>query len=97
MALEDLIGAITLPHVAPVNCARAMDRLKHSIAKPDSSDKGCMEANRDTLQIDEQYLRFVSDPSNGPRHAGPGHTPGTLTTEATLRSWAVMKRYFLNT
>lgn len=50
MALEELIGAITLPHVAPVNCARAMDSLKHSIAKPDSSDKDAWKRMHDAFK-----------------------------------------------
>ena len=91
-ALEELIGAITLPHVAAVNCARAMDRLKHLIASPDSSDKDAWKQMRDALQIDEQYLRLVTDVSKGPRHGRPGHTMGKLTTETTLRSWAAMNR-----
>ena len=94
MALEDLIGAITLPHVAAVNCARAMDRLKHLIATAGSDDRGAWKQMRDTLQIDEAYLKYVTDVSKGPRHGRLGHTPGNLTTEGTRRSWTVMNRYF---
>ncbi len=93
MALEDLIHALSLPHVSPVNCARAMDRLKHLIATPGSAEKDAWKQLRDALQIDEQYLRYVTDVSKGPRHGRPGHTPGRQTTEATHRSWAVMNRY----
>lgn len=76
MALEDLIHSITLPHVSPVNCARAMDRLKHLIASPASSDKDAWKHMRDTLQIDKAYLKYITDASRGPRHGRPGHTPG---------------------
>jgi hypothetical protein len=94
MALEDLIHSITLPHVSPVNCARAMDRLKHLIASPGSLDKDAWRQMRDTLQIDEPYLRYITDVSKGPRHGRPGHTPGNQTTEVTRRSWTIMNRYF---
>lgn len=94
MALEDLIHAITLPHVSPVNCARAMDRLKHLIATPGSADNDAWQQMRDALQIDEQYLKYITSVSKGPRHGHPGHTPGSQTTETTRRSWVVMNRYF---
>jgi hypothetical protein len=94
MALEDLIGAITLPHVGAVNCARAMDRVKHLIATAGSADGVAWKQMRRALQIDEDYLKYVTDVSKGPRHGRPGHTPGNLTTEATRRSWTVMNRYF---
>jgi hypothetical protein len=94
MALEELIHAITVPHVSAVNCARAMDRLKHLIAVPEANEKQAWKQMRDALQIDEEYLKFISDVSKNPRHGRPGHTPGSQTTEATKRSWAVMNRYF---
>jgi hypothetical protein len=94
MALEDLIHAITLPHVSPVNCARAMDRLKHLIAAPGSADKDAWKQMREALRLDEQYLRYVTDVSKGPRHGRPGYTTGNQTTEATRRCWTVVNRYF---
>jgi hypothetical protein len=94
MALSELIQAITLPHVASVNCARAMERLKHLIASPDASDSQAWREMRDALSLDEDYLKFITDVSKRPRHGRPGHTPGTLTTEATRRAWLVMNKYF---
>jgi hypothetical protein len=94
MALNDLIAAITVPHVSPVNCARAMDRLKHLIASEGSSDGEAWRQLRDALQIDEAYLKYITGHSANPRHGHPGHTPGTVTTEVTRRSWTVMNRYF---
>jgi hypothetical protein len=94
MALRDLIAAITVPHVSPVNCARAMDRLKHLIASEGSSDGEAWRQLREALQIDETYLKYITSHSVNPRHGRPGHTPGTVTTEVTRRSWIVMNRYF---
>jgi hypothetical protein len=94
MALDDLIVAITLPHVSPVNCARAMDRLKHLIALPESKDKHAWQQMRDTLHVSEEYLKFITDHSTGPRHGRPGHTPGSVTMEITRRAWILMNRYF---
>lgn len=94
MALNDLIVAITLPHVAPVNCARAMDRLKHLIALPGAKDKHAWQKMQDALRINEAYLKLITDHSAAPRHGKPINIPGAVTTEITRRAWTVMNRYF---
>jgi len=94
MALRDLIAAISLPHVSSVNCARAIERLKHLVASPDSRDKQAWQQLRQALQIDEAYLRFITDHSTNPRHGQPGHIPGAVTSEVIRRSWVIMNRYF---
>jgi hypothetical protein len=92
--LNDLIEAITIPHVAPVNCARAMDRLKHLIAGPDSkSEAHAWKQMRDALRVSEGYLKTITEASKDPRHGRPGHTPGRITSEATRHAWAVTNRY----
>ena len=94
MALNDLISAITLPHQSPVNCARAMDRIKHLIAPGAANDKDAWRQMRNALRVDEAYLKFITDHSAAPRHGRPGHIPGNITTEVTRRAWTVMNRYF---
>lgn len=94
MALNDLVIAITLPHVSPVNCARAMERLKYLIASPTSKDKQGWQQMRHALQISEAYLKFITDHSADPRHGRPVHIPGRVTTEVTRRAWIIMNRYF---
>jgi hypothetical protein len=93
MALGDLIQAITLPHVSPVNCARAVDRIKHLIASPGVDDAQAWKQMREALQMEETYLKFITDVSKNPRHGRRGHTPGAQTTEAARRTWSVMNRY----
>lgn len=94
MALRDLIASISLPHVAPVDCARAMGRLKHLVATPGTKDKQAWQQLRQALQIDEAYLKYITDCSTNPRHGKPGYTPGTVTTEVSRRAWVIMNRYF---
>jgi hypothetical protein len=48
------------PIFSAVNCARAMDRLKHLIALPNASEKHAWKQMRDVLQIDERYLKFIT-------------------------------------
>jgi hypothetical protein len=94
MALNELILSISTPHVALVECARAMDRLKHLVADPDQKDGPAWRQLREALQISEQYLKFITDHSTGPRHGRPGHTSGQVVSEVTRRSWVVLNRYF---
>lgn len=93
MALRDLVSAISLPHVSLVDCARAMERLKHLVAEPGAKDAQAWEQLREALHIEKTYLRFITDHSTGPRHGRPGHTPGIDTTEVVRRSWIIMNRY----
>jgi hypothetical protein len=94
MALNDLILAITLPHVSSVNCARAMERLKHLIAPNSTNDVKAWQQMREALRIGETYLKFITRHSVGPRHGSAVHVPGAVTTEVTRRAWTIMNRYF---
>jgi hypothetical protein len=93
LALNDLVLAITLPHVAPMTCGRAMDGLKNIIATPDTTPVQAWEQMRNTLHIDKDFLQFITAMSAGPRHARPGHIPGETVREICRRSWIIMNRY----
>ena len=93
MAIHELMTAISLPHESLVVCARAMDRIKNSLASPGANDKVAWEQMRTTLRVDKAYLKYITDASAGPRHGKPGHTPGYVTTEVTRRAWVIMNRY----
>jgi hypothetical protein len=93
MAIRELITAISLPHVSLVECARAMDRIKNMLAPPGSKDKIAWSWMRETLRIDEAYLKYITDASADPRHGQAGHTSGSVTTEVTRRAWVIMNRY----
>ncbi len=92
LALRDLIDAITQWHRAPVNTARVLDSLRHLIAPGEEPKAGWLKL-RDKLQIDEAYLKYVTDHSAPPRHGDPAHIPGTITREVTARAWNVFNRY----
>jgi hypothetical protein len=93
LALNDLVSAITIPHVAPVACSRAMDGLRHLIASPDAKEPLAWQQMRDALRVDRNFLQLISDTSKGPRHARPGHIPGDIVKEICRRSWIIMNRY----
>jgi hypothetical protein len=92
MAIRELMTAISLPHVSLVECARAMDRIKNMLA-PGSKDKAAWNRMRETLRVEEVFLKYITDASADPRHGQPGHTSGSVTTEVTRRAWVIMNRY----
>ncbi|HWW07085.1 hypothetical protein [Collimonas sp.] len=94
MALRELISSISLPHVSSVDAARAIERLKHLIATPGANDKQAWKEFREALQIDQKYLKYITNHSAKPRHGNPDFVSGEVTTELTYRSWAIMNRYF---
>jgi hypothetical protein len=93
LAFNDLISAITLPHEAPVNCGRVMDRIKHLITPASRNEKVAWQAMRTALGVDEAYLKYITDWSAAPRHGRPDHVPAAITQEVTIRAWTVMNRY----
>lgn len=91
--LHDLAEAITQTHVAPTNCGRAIDGLRHAIAPSVSRDEQ-WKSLRDNLRVEKAYLRIITDLSTGPRHADPTHIPGPVVKDVVERTWIVMNRYF---
>jgi len=92
-ALDDLIVSITLPHHSPVNCARAVEGLRHLIAAPGASASQAWEQMRDALRLDRTFLQLITDTSTAPRHGNRAYIPGATTTETVRRSWIVMDRF----
>lgn len=91
--LHDLAEAITQTHVAPTNCGRAIDGLRHAIAPSVSRDEQ-WKALRDNLRVEKAYLQIITDLSTGPRHGDPAHIPGPIVKDVVERTWTVMNRYF---
>lgn len=91
--LNDLIDSILAPHGALVNCARAVEGIRLRMTPEGFTKKQGWEEMRRSLRIDHAYLKFITDQSEGPRHAdrsGVNHAEYRMTLE---RSWTVMNRY----
>ena len=58
--LNDLIQAITIPHESSASCARAIEGLKHMVARPDSSDSAAWRQMQEALRADKAYLQFIT-------------------------------------
>jgi hypothetical protein len=94
-ALDDLIKAITLPDVAVVNCARAIEGLKHLLGTDAMSDKQKWQNLRTLLCLSQDYLTLITDNSTDNRHGNRKHITGEITAEVLKRSWVVMNRFFV--
>jgi len=92
-ALHDLVVAITETHASPIACARAVEGIRHSIA-PQLEPKQGWPVLRSALNIDKDYLGYITDTSTGPRHGDPEHIPGYVCLEITRRCWIIMDRFF---
>jgi hypothetical protein len=87
--LNDLIASITTPHVSVVNCARAIDGIRHLI----SAKKNDWAAMHQALRVNAPYLMFISEHSKGPRHGNRGFVDGPTVNTILERSWMVMNRF----
>lgn len=92
-AINDLIVAITIPHHSPVNCARAVETIKHLLAPKGARESQAWETMRNVLHLDEAYLKMITDNSKDVRHGKPIHIPSNVTSEVTRRAWTIMDRF----
>jgi len=93
MILDDLIVAITLPHAAAVNCARAVDGIKHLISPNAKTEKAAWTNMQAALNLKKDYLAYITAPSAEPRHGKRTRIEGPVATEMVHRSWSIMNRY----
>lgn len=104
MALNDLIAAITYPHLATVNCARVVEAIRNCIAPPsDPPPKAGKELERERkerwatmrscLRLGEAFLMPITDVSKKPRHGDKTYIPGPQVGDVVQRTWAVMNRF----
>jgi len=92
MALNDLIQAVSVPHMTPTNCGRVLDGLRKLVA-PGMEPKQGWPIFQQTIQADEPYLTFISELSKKPRHGEHIRIDGITTTEIAKRTWIIMNRF----
>jgi hypothetical protein len=91
-ALNDLIEAITIPHMASVNCGRVIDSIRRQIA-PTLDGTKAWEVMGKALNIARSYRELISKQSVGPRHGDGAFIPGPESVEVVKRTWIIMDRY----
>jgi hypothetical protein len=91
-ALRDFVDGYTHIHMTTISCGRAVEGLRHAIAPNQDRTTGWAKL-RETLRVDQTYLKFITDESIAPRHANFDAADGDANTEVSNRTWMIMDRY----
>jgi hypothetical protein len=91
--LNDLRISINEPVFSVIHLNRAIEGIKQDISGAAKDDKSAWETMRATLNIDENYLRHVTNLSKGARHARVDPIQGKDALEAVRRAWTITNRY----
>jgi hypothetical protein len=92
MALNDLMMANTLPHLAATNCGRVMDAMRRMVASAIANRGTAWGVLQTELNVSRDYRAYVTDLSASPRHADRSFIPGSIATEVVRRTWTMFNR-----
>jgi hypothetical protein len=92
MALNDLILAISRAHCAPINCARAVEGIRHLIAPGLDAKKQWIKFNN-ALRVDKSYVDPIILNSFNHRHGYRVRIDGKIINDIVVRSWSIMNRF----
>jgi hypothetical protein len=92
-ALNDLVACIALPHHGPINAARVVEGLSHTIGGVGAKPQVRWNALRDALNVDKDFLQQITDLSAEPRHGNRTHIPGIQVDRVVTRAWMIMNRF----
>lgn len=94
LALNDLIVAIAVPGQITINCARAIEGLRHlMMPENDPTRKLGWLFMQEELNISRNYREFINKNSTGHRHGEQHLIEGSIVQEALVRSWVIFNRY----
>lgn len=93
MAMSDLILSLYLPHHGIMNCARAVEGIRHLIAGPDMEPKRAWPLMREALNLDQTYIKFITDASMAHRHGHRVWFGPEAHGEVARRAWTIMDRF----
>jgi hypothetical protein len=94
LALNDLIAANTIPGQVAVNCGRAIEGLRRILVPNEPSRKQGWQEFQTCLNLGKEYIKLITDTSQGPRHGDRTDIPGHISQDIIERSWEVMNRFF---
>jgi hypothetical protein len=58
-----------------ITAARAIERLRHSVAPNETDRKKQWTRLGELLQLDKSYTKIIRETATGPRHGDPTHIP----------------------
>jgi hypothetical protein len=94
VVLHDLTQALHYRENTTINCARAIDGMKHLLSPDEKDDAAAWAFMRDVLNLDLAYVVFITTASRDGRHRKPVQIPSKTISLVLNRSWNIMNRYF---
>jgi hypothetical protein len=92
-ACNDLMESITIPHIACVNCGRAIDNISRMITPGQNVTAASWKAMQTALNISRAYQEWISEQAKGSRHADHSFIPGHIVEEVAHEIWMIMDRF----
>jgi hypothetical protein len=92
LLLSDALKMLGISDYAPIACGRIADGVARLIA-PSSKDGARWRQVRETLRVDEAFLRSLTDVSKAPRHADRKYVPGNVNEATANRAWTLLGRF----
>lgn len=92
LLLSDALKMLGVGDYSPIACGRIADGVARLIA-PDLKDGARWKKTRETLRVDETFLRSLTDVSKAARHADRELVPGHLNQATAHRAWALLGRF----
>lgn len=92
-ALHDLGETLLDANMIAINCARAVEAIRHLIAAPNSTPAEAWVSMRELLRVDRSFIQLVTDTSTGPRHGRRDGVDPIINQEIMRRSWIILDRY----
>jgi len=93
-ALRDLIEAVRNLSLAPINCARAVEGIRHAMSPTEMERDKQWASFNENLRADPAYSRRIMNHALDPRHGNPKSISFAEINELIIRSWTLMDRYF---
>jgi hypothetical protein len=92
-AFSDLISSLGNLNYSAIASGRAVEAVRRDLSPQALSEKQAWKNMREKLNIDEEYLRIVTNASTKPRHGDRGATNGQIQMKVTRSAWQIMNRY----
>lgn len=92
-ALRDLISSLSNLNYSSIAACRAVEAIRNSVVDGDVKTAEAWGVMRSYLQLDETYLKRITDLSKKPRHGDRGAITGQTQLEVTHKAWIIMNRF----
>jgi len=93
VALNDIVLANAMPRHVLINCARCVEALRHLLASSGTDRNQAWATMRQTLNVDQAYLTFITQHSVEPRHGRHTEVGNAAIPEVRARTWTLMNRF----